>query len=271
MPLRSIHRKPREVLTIRAFVVAIALPAAVVATIAGVAAADSNLGSISGTVAYRERIALPPDATVTVTIQDVRPDAPVTLAETTFVPNRQVPIPFLLSYSKSAVIPSHDYVVRATISMEGRPRFTSKAAYPVITKGHSDRVTMLLIGVATQSGGDNSLGSHAWKLASFEGHDLAGVPNDRLPYLQFDMETHALSGYSGCNRIVGSFTVQGSQLHLSPLGMTMMACTETTLPEHTFMDGIQTVNSYAIESGKLKLLHDGTPIATFTEMSSPAH
>lgn len=157
VPLRSIHRKPREVLTIRAFLVAIALPAAVVATIAGVTAADSNLGSISGTVAYRERIALPPDATVTVTIQDVRPEAPVTLAETTFVPNRQVPIPFLLSYSKSAVVPSHDYVVRATISMDGRPRFTSKAAYPVITKGHADRVTMLLIGVETQSGGDNSL------------------------------------------------------------------------------------------------------------------
>ena len=255
----------------RASVVAVALPALLIATIAGVTAADTNLGSFSGTVAYRERIALPPEATVTVTIQDVRPDAPVTLAETTFVPNRQVPIPFLLSYSKNAVVPSHDYVVRASISMDGRPRFTSNAAYPVITKGHPDRVTMLLVGVATQNGGDTSLGSHAWKLASFEGHSLAGVPNDRLPYLQFDMETHALSGYSGCNRIVGSFTVQGSQLHLSPLGMTMMACTETALPEHTFMADIQTIDSYAIENGKLKLLHDGTLVATFTATSSPGH
>ena len=218
----------------RASVVAVALAALVVATIAGATAADPNLGNVGGTVAYRERIALPPDATVTVTIQDVRPDAPVTLAETTFVPNRQVPIPFLLSYSKSAVVPSHDYVVRASISVDGRPRFASNTAYPVITNGHPDSVTVLLVGVATQSGGDMSLGSHAWKLASLEGHDLGGIPNDRLPYLQFDMEKHALSGYSGCNRIVGSFTVKGSQLHLSPLGMTMMACTETALPEYTF-------------------------------------
>lgn len=255
----------------RVSVAAVALPALAVATIAGVAAADTNLGNISGTVAYRERIALPPDATVTVTIQDVSPDVPVTLAETTFVPNRQAPIPFLLNYSKSAVVASHDYVVRATISMDGRPRFASNFAYPVITKDRPDRVTMLLVGVAAQSGGDTSLGSHAWKLASFEGHDLAGIPNDRLPYLQFDVETHALSGYSGCNRIVGSFTVQGSQLHLSPLGMTMMACPETALPEHTFMAAVQTVNSYAIENGKLKLLHDGTLVATFTATSSPGH
>ncbi|MGA8098893.1 MAG: YbaY family lipoprotein [Candidatus Cybelea sp.] len=255
----------------RASVVAVALPALVIATIAGVTAADTDLGSISGTVAYRERIALPPDATVTVTIQDIHTDVPVTLAETTFVPNRQVPIPFLLSYSKNAVVPSHDYVVRATISMDGRPRFASNFAYPVITKGRPDRVTMLLVGVAVQSDGDMSLGSHAWKLASFEGHDLAGIPNNRLPYVQFDMEKHALSGYSGCNRIFGSFTVQGSQLHLSPLGMTMMACTETALPEHTFMTGIQTVSSYVIENGKLKLLHDGTLVATFTQTSSPGH
>jgi heat shock protein HslJ len=172
----------------------------------------------------------------------------------------------VLTIRASVVAVALPSLVAATIAA-----VTAADAYPVITNSHPDRVTMLLVEVAAKSDDDMSLGSRAWKLASLEGHDLAGIPNDRLPYLQFDIDTHALSGYSGCNRIVGSFTMQGSQLHLSPLGMTRMACTETALPEHTFTAAIQTVNSYAIENGRLKLLHDGTLVATFTAMSSPEH
>ena len=61
----------------------------------GAAAAPASL---RGSVSYRERIALPPGATVTVRLIDVSlADAPSqTIAETTIRPRGKVPVPFVL-------------------------------------------------------------------------------------------------------------------------------------------------------------------------------
>ena len=78
---------------------------------------------VTGTVAYRERMALPPDAVVEVRLSDVsRQDvaAPV-IAETTILPEgRQVPIPFELRYDPGKIEPNRVYALRATIRSAGR-------------------------------------------------------------------------------------------------------------------------------------------------------
>lgn len=75
--------------------------------------------TLSGTVAYRERIALPSDARVKVLLSDVdRMDAPApVLAETEFgADGRQVPLPFTLSYDPAHIAPNGSYAVSARIS-----------------------------------------------------------------------------------------------------------------------------------------------------------
>jgi len=75
-------------------------------------------GRLTGAVLYRERIALPPDATVTVQLQDVsRADAAAdVLAEQTIAAaGKQVPIPFELRYFTARIEPTHRYAVRAEI------------------------------------------------------------------------------------------------------------------------------------------------------------
>lgn len=73
---------------------------------------------LNGTVTYRERIALPPDSRVIVTISDVSlMDAPsVTIAQNQInTAGRQVPIPFALSYDPARIQPGRTYAVSARI------------------------------------------------------------------------------------------------------------------------------------------------------------
>jgi uncharacterized lipoprotein YbaY len=108
--------------------------------------AGTGPAAVTGTLTYRERIALPPDATATVVLADVsRADAPaITLAEQTISPAGQVPISFRLEYDPAAIDPRNRYVVRGTITAGGQLLFTTAQAYPVITQGAPSDVEVVL-------------------------------------------------------------------------------------------------------------------------------
>lgn len=112
------------------------------ASSAPITQSDANETMVTGTVAYRERMALPPDAVVEVRLSEVsRQDvaAPV-IAETTILPEgRQVPIPFELHYDPGKIEPNRTYALRATIRSAGRMMFTTTTAYRVITQGNPTR------------------------------------------------------------------------------------------------------------------------------------
>ena len=78
----------------------------------------AQMTTLEGMVRYRERIALPPDARVTVTIEDVsRADAPaITVATTNFLASgQQVPLRFQLSYDAAQLTEGNRYSVSARI------------------------------------------------------------------------------------------------------------------------------------------------------------
>src|SRR5690606_16714460 len=68
------------------------------ATLSGCAAAGNPMASITGTLTYRQRIALPQGALVRVQLLDVsRADAPaILMGEHSFVSEHQVPLPFMV-------------------------------------------------------------------------------------------------------------------------------------------------------------------------------
>ncbi|MCW4463313.1 YbaY family lipoprotein [Sphingomonas sp. BT-65] len=85
---------------------------------------EPGAATLTGTVTYRERIALPPDSRVIVTISDVSlADAPsVTIAQNQIVTaGQQVPISFALSYDRARIEPGRSYAVSARI-LDGRGR-----------------------------------------------------------------------------------------------------------------------------------------------------
>jgi putative lipoprotein len=112
----------------------------------GVAQAPSNSGQsssmITGSVTYRVRMALPPNAAIDVRLEDVsRADAPAAVvAENIFAAEgKQIPIPFQLPYSANDIQASHRYQVRAQITVEDKLLFVTTTAYPVLTNGAFDR------------------------------------------------------------------------------------------------------------------------------------
>lgn len=99
---------------------------------------------ITGTVSYRERIALAPGSVVIVTLEDTsKADAIATmLGEARIMIERnQVPIAFAIEVEPGRIDPRHRYAVQARIlDPQGALRWTSTRAYPVLTDGHPTSV-----------------------------------------------------------------------------------------------------------------------------------
>lgn len=79
---------------------------------------EPGAATLTGTATYRERIALPPDSRLIVTISDVSlADAPsVTIAQTEMkTEGKQVPLAFSLSYDPARIEPRRSYAVSARI------------------------------------------------------------------------------------------------------------------------------------------------------------
>ena len=106
--------------------------------------------SVSGTVTYRERIALTPDATLHVQLRDVslQDAASRLIAEQVIQNPGQVPIKFKIEYNRDDLDPRNTYAIQARIKeSDGRLAFINDTAYDVITRGNPDNVDMLLVRV----------------------------------------------------------------------------------------------------------------------------
>lgn len=104
--------------------------------------------SVRGTITYRERIALSPDAVVTVQLRDTSyADAAAVLIDEQIISNPgQVPIDFNLRYASDEIDNRNTYSVSAVITEgDGRMAFTNDTAYDVITRGNPRRVDMTLV------------------------------------------------------------------------------------------------------------------------------
>jgi len=108
---------------------------------------DAQSARVTGTVTYRERIALPPSAVVKVQLVDVsRADAPaVVLGEQLIsAEGRQVPFAFEIAYDPKRIEDRFTYAVQARIEVDGQLRFINDQRYPVLTRGAGQHVDLLL-------------------------------------------------------------------------------------------------------------------------------
>ncbi len=238
--------------------------------------AESTMHTLRGTVSYRQRLALPPDAVVQIIIEDVSHagGAPESFAEED-VPTRghQVPIKFEVKYDPAGVNPEHRYQIRAKITSDGRLMFTSTALYPVLTHGApADRVAIDLEQVSAQYGQVPSeasghlhrqLTGTQWTLTELNGK---GPENDTpQAYIKLDDKTGRIEGSGACNRLMGSYEVNGHALHFKQVATTMMACPgDVTNQEHGLLAALGETESYHIHNSTLTLLgRDAKVLARF--------
>lgn len=103
-------------------------------------------GVLTGSVGYRQRIVLSPEAQLVVRIVETARDgaAAGVVAERRYPHPGQVPIRFELRYDPPGVDARRRYQVQARIEDRGRTLFANHLAYPVLTQGAPQHVDMIL-------------------------------------------------------------------------------------------------------------------------------
>lgn len=226
--------------------------------------ADTASKTVTGTVFYRQRIALPSDAVIKVVIEDVSyPDAPpVSIAEQEVAPSgKQVPIAFSIPYDPSVLIPSHHYRIRATITADDHLLFESKSDYPVFATHPQPSLQIRVDQVSgnppiPQAKPDRPLIGIHWRLAELDGKKVNTPLEQRANFVLTD-DGNRISGSGGCNRLVGSYELEGHSLRFKPVATTMMACIGPAMDEeHKFLAALNATTTYRVSGATLELLNN---------------
>ena len=227
---------------------------------------------ITGSVFYRERIALPPDAALEVTVEDVsKADAPApVIGQLRIMPTGQVPIRFETPYDPNRVRPEHRYALRARILLGDRLLFTTTQSYPVLTQGAGTHVEMMpMQRVAapekTDTKPDRELTNTYWKLTALRGQPVKTRDHQREAHIILQTDNHRIVGSGGCNRLMGGYGLQGNTVDFSKIASTQMACVEGMEQETAFFQVLQGTRTWKIQGDTLELLDEsGAKLASFS-------
>ena len=92
-----------------------------------------------------------------------------------------------------------------------------------------------------------------WKLIRLEDQPVTGISNEKEPYFILNSETGRVSGSGGCNRLTGSYKLDGNHLSFSQMASTMMACIEGMDTENEFLKALNEVSKWKITGQHLEL------------------
>ncbi len=202
---------------------------------------------ITGTAAYRERIALPPGAVLEVELRDIaRADAPAPLLAATRVePAGQVPIPFTLRVDPARIDPRARLAVSARLLVDGAVRWRTDAIHPVPANGEALKLRVVR---AAQPGPTG-----AWQVREIDGR---AVPAAFPATITFDGAGRA-HGTGGCNRFTGGIEADGASLRFGPAAQTNMACEPAAMDQEArFHAALARVRSWRVQDRGMLLADD---------------
>lgn len=224
--------------------------------------------SITGTVTYVERMALPSDAAIEVRLSDVTTQmvAEKTAGTTVFAAaGKQVPLSFRLFYNPADINLAHAYQVQANIRINGKLIFTTTTAYPVITLGAPTDVAIVLQPAnapAASPAGDKLRDTH-WNLVELNGKPAVPAPDGKEAHLEL-YKTGQISGSTGCNNITGNYIAATGGLQVTAGTTTMIACPPPqTAQEQAFFAALKATTAYRINGENLELLNGQQVLAKF--------
>lgn len=104
--------------------------------------------------------------------------------------------------------------------------------------------------------GSATLEGTYWKLTRLRGQPVTVAAGGREPHLVFQAGEKRFAGSGGCNRLIGSYRLDGATLELGQAASTMMACAEGMATEHAFTTALAEVRGWKITGEQLELLAD---------------
>ncbi len=108
-----------------------------------------------------------------------------------------------------------------------------------------------------------------WKLILLNDTEITVADNQREPHITFNAENR-VSGSDGCNRLMGSYLLDGDKLTLEEMAGTKMACAEGAEQTQAFNEALAKVASYSVHSDQLELRDaTGLVLARFKAVALP--
>ncbi len=101
-----------------------------------------------------------------------------------------------------------------------------------------------------------------WVLSEMSEVPIPKAANNEVPSLEFSMKDGRLSGYAGCNRIMGSFEIKEDQLKISRLGGTKRMCPDMEM-ENKLISVLQNIDRFQLKRKKLTLFQGEQALLVF--------
>lgn len=224
----------------------------------------ANDGVLKGEVIYRERIALPPNALLSVELADVSlADAPAAvIGSQTVDPAGQVPIGFEIRFDPSVIRPGMTYALQARITVDDQLLFLNDERHQVDPLADAPQ-TVLVKRVAQGNGlQSDAIYGMEW-IAGF----IDGVAKLPEKHVTFRVEqTGRIGGKGPCNSYFASARIDGSKIAIEQAGSTQMACAPAVMQaERALFDAFGKAASYKVENGQLSIADkDGREILRFS-------
>lgn len=104
-----------------------------------------------------------------------------------------------------------------------------------------------------------------WKLEKIGSSKVKhNEENERITLLM-TMEPENVSGFSGCNRYFGKFSIKKNKLVFKEMAATLMACPQQTMDfESKYLKTLDKVNNFMIENDTLFLKNDDRILLIFS-------
>jgi putative lipoprotein len=217
-------------------------------------AANAQDLTLTGDVFYRERIALPPGATLHVSLVAL-PDGQRVVGATASIPGGQVPLKFSLAIRSDVAKSGGSFGLVAEIRQGGTAIFRNSVPVPVDLAAPipvSILVTRALVEpTPPMPQPDNALINTTWRVTSISGSPVTGEQPVTLA-IAADLRAN---GHAGCNSYFAQATIDGDKLQFAQPAATMMACQPAIMAqESAFFAALIAVARYEISDDSLRLL-----------------
>lgn len=218
-------------------------------------AASAQDISLTGEVFYRERMALPPGASLHVGLVALPAGRPVVGAGAAIPAGGQVPLQFSLAIRSEVAKSGGTFGLVAEIRQGDTPIFRNAVPVPVdlaaplptsilVTRTH-------IVPVPPEPQIDQDLINTAWNVTSIGGSPITG---ERPLTLTIAPDLRA-NGHAGCNSYFTQATLEGGKLQFAHPAATLMACSPDLMAqESAFFAALIAVSSYEISEDSLRLL-----------------
>jgi heat shock protein HslJ len=101
---------------------------------------------------------------------------------------------------------------------------------------------------------DRALMNTYWKLVELQGAPVTVAPNQREPHLVLQLQGNRVVGSGGCNRLTGTYTLNGDFVGFAGVAATRMACPAGMEQESAFLRALGDVRSWRVRGDDLVLL-----------------